>query len=128
MLFYSPPDYSLKEIVLMWVSGIILFSSLMYVAYTYIINLDSVISLSFNDKTYELAINHLLLLGIVGILLLVYMKFLTSPYAYWIYVPSSIILMISNFYAPQGLIFIISFISIILLFILDIIFLEPYLF
>lgn len=128
MLFYSPPDYSLKEIVLMWVSGIILFSSLMYVAYTYIINLDSVISLSFNDKTYELAINNLLLLVIVGILLLVYMKFLTSPYAYWIYVPSSLVLMISNFYAPQGLIFIISFISIILLFILDIIFLEPYLF
>lgn len=128
MLFYSPPDYSLKEIVLMWVSGIILFSSLMCVAYTYIFNLDLVISLSFNDKTYELAINHLLLLVIVGILLLVYMKFLTSPYAYWIYVPSSIIVMISNFYAPEGLIFIISFISIILLFIIDIIFLKPYLF
>lgn len=94
MLFYSPPAYSLKEIVLMWVSGIIIFSSLMYVAYIYIINLDSVISLSFNDKTYELAINHLLLLGIVGILLLVYMKFLTSPYVYCIYVLSLIILMI----------------------------------
>lgn len=117
----SPADESIAQMVIRWLSAILLFTSLMYTAYTHIINLNLTIGFILNKNNYQINVNNIILISIIGIILLVYMKFLTDPYFYFLFLPSSIALIITNFYIPDGTLFMISFGSIILLLILHIV-------